>query len=403
MEQDSDGAWRRGAEACGQLAPWVSVDDSKHKALRIEPDSGWTSLAKVSQSFRIRGVVLPDGEHRDIYIVGGRITYERQAGAETAVEGWILPGLVDAHNHLGMVDAGPLDPVGIEAQAVADRDTGVLLTRDCGSPADTRWVQDREDLPRLIRCGQHIARTKRYLRIGDEVEPDGLNAAVERQAQAGDGWVKLVGDWIDRGVGDLTPSFPDAAVSEAIATAHARGAKVTAHCFGSDSVGPLLDAGIDCIEHGTGLSEEHLDFMAERGVALVPTVLQTLKFPEFAAQGRDKFPGYSATMDRLFARRREVLLQAHEAGVPLFVGSDGGGTARHGYLFEEIAAMAEMGLPVAEVLASATWRGREWLGFDTGLGEGDEADFVVYDRNPLEDLSALATPAAVILRGRIVA
>jgi len=354
-------------------------------------------------TFRVRGPVLPDGDSRDVYVVGGRTTYEAQAGADTAAEGWILPGLVDAHNHLGMVDAGALDPAGIEEQAVADRDAGVLLTRDCGSPADTRWVQERADLPRLVRCGQHIARTKRYLRLGVEVEPADLNAEVRRQALAGDGWVKLVGDWIDRDAGDLAPSFPAGAMAEAVATAHAQGAKVTAHCFGSDSVGTLLDAGIDCIEHGTGLSEQHLDQMAARGVALVPTVLQTSKFPEFAAAGRDKFPTYAATMDRLFARRREVLLQAHEAGVPLFVGSDGGGTARHGYLHEEIAAMVEMGLPVADVLASATWRARSWLGFGSGLDEGDEADFVVYPRDPLEDLSVLATPSLVVLRGLIVA
>lgn len=350
---------------------------------------------------RIRGVVLPTAESRDIYVVDGRVTYEPRAGAETVAEGWVLPGLVDAHNHLGMVDAGPLDPDGIEAQAIADRDTGVLLTRDCGSPADTRWVQDRPDLPRLVRCGQHIARTKRYLRIGVEVEPEALSDEVARQAQRGDGWVKLVGDWIDREIGDLSPSFPADAMAEAIASAHANGAKVTAHCFGSDSVGPLLDAGIDCIEHGTGLSASHLDDMASRSVALVPTVLQTSKFPEFAAAGRDKFPSYSASMDRLYARRREVLMQAHEAGVPLFVGSDGGGTARHGYLHEEIAAMIEMGLPVADVIAAATWLGREWLGFESGLGEGHEADFVVYPGNPLEDLSMLAAPSLVVLRGRI--
>lgn len=364
----------------------------------------WANLASVTETpMRIRGIILPTGESRDLYVANGRITYEPQPGAESVGEGWVLPGLVDAHNHLGMVDEGALDPAGTEEQAIADRDTGVLLTRDCGSPADTRWVQDRHDLPRLVRCGKHIARTKRYLRIGIEVEPEGIDAEVAAQAKAGDGWVKLVGDWIDRDLGDLAPSFPADAVTSAIETAHAHGAKVTAHCFGSDSVGPLLAAGIDCIEHGTGLGTDHLDLMAARGVALVPTVLQTAKFPEFSASGRDKFPAYSATMDHLYARRRDVLLQAHEAGVPLFVGSDGGGTARHGYLHEEIAAMVTMGLPVADVIASATWRGREWLGFDSGLGEGEEADFVVYPNNPMQDLSALASPSLVVLRGRVVA
>ncbi|GAB2984639.1 amidohydrolase family protein [Nocardioides montaniterrae] len=352
-------------------------------------------------ALRFHGPVLPEGETRELYVVDGLVTYERSPGAEHVVDGWIVPGLVDAHNHLGLIDGGPTDEAGIEEQAIADRDTGVLLTRDCGSPADTRWVQDREDLPRLVRAGQHIARTARYLRIGVEVEPDGLAEAVAVQAGRGDGWVKLVGDWIDREVGDLRPSFPAEAVAAAIATAHEHGAKVTAHCFGPDSVGPLLDAGIDCIEHGTGLARHHLEQMAAGGVALVPTVLQTGKFPEFVAAGRAKFPAYADRMEGLHQTRQQVLMDAYDAGVQLYVGSDGGGSARHGYLHEEIRAMAEMGIPAADVIAAASWRGREWLGFNAGLGEGDPADFVVYDRDPRADLTALLEPKAVVLRGRV--
>lgn len=354
-------------------------------------------------ALRFTGPVLPDGETRELWVVDGTVTYERQAGAETAAQGWIVPGLVDAHNHLGLEDGGAVDDARIEEQALADRANGVLLTRDCGSPADTRWVQERDDLPRLIRCGRHIARTKRYIRhYADEVEPGGLAEAVATQAEAGDGWVKLVGDWISRDEGDLAPSFPSDAVAKAIATAHEHGAKVTAHCFGNDSLSPLLEAGIDCIEHGTGLAEEHLDLMAARGVALVPTVLQTDKFPGFAEAGRDKFPDYAATMETLHARRRDVLMAAHEAGVPLYVGSDGGGSARHGVLHEEILAMAAMGLPAYDVLGAASWRGRAWLGWNGGLAEGDPADFVVYPRNPVEDLGVLATPDRVVLRGVVV-
>ncbi|TWG98377.1 imidazolonepropionase-like amidohydrolase [Nocardioides sp. J9] len=355
-------------------------------------------------ALRFSGPVLPDGEVRELFVVDGVVTYERPAGAETAAEGWIVPGLVDAHNHLGLEDGGAVPDDEVERQAIADRDSGVLLTRDCGSPADTRWVQEREDLPRLIRCGRHVARTRRYIRnYGQEVEPDGLVDAVDAQARAGDGWVKLVGDWISREEGDLAPSFPADAVTAAIEVAHAQGAKVTAHCFGEDSLGPLLDAGIDCIEHGTGLTEAHLERMVAQGVALVPTVLQTSKFPEFSAQGRVKFPAYSATMDTLFQRRRDVLMAAHDAGVALYVGSDGGGSTRHGVLHEEIRAMADMGLSNEYVLGAASWRGRAWLGWNPGLDEGDAADFVVYPRNPLEDLSVLTEPARVVLRGRVVA
>src|SRR5687767_6404315 len=160
-------------------------------------------------ALRFRGPVLPDGESRDLYVVDGRVTYEPVAGAETAAEGWIVPGLVDAHCHLGLDEDGAVSEEETEQQAVDDRNAGALLIRDCGSAADTAWIHEREDLPRLIRAGRHIARTKRYIRnYAHEIEPDQLTEYVAREASRGDGWVKLVGDWISREEGDLAPSFP---------------------------------------------------------------------------------------------------------------------------------------------------------------------------------------------------
>ena len=353
-------------------------------------------------ALKFSGPVLPDGGARDLYVVQGRVTYEPVAGAESVASGWIVPGLVDAHNHLGLDDGGAVGDDEIEQQAIADRDTGVLLTRDCGSPADTRWVQEREDLPRLVRCGWHLARTKRYIRnYALEVEPDELASYAAQEARRADGWIKLVGDWISREEGDLAPSFPAATFREAIDAAHAEGAKVTAHCFGHEVLQGLLDAGIDCIEHGTGLAVEQVEQMAAAGVALVPTVMQTEKISELATASRHKYPAYAATMDELYAQRREVLMSAWEAGVQLYVGSDGGGVSRHGELAGEVLAMHEMGIPAADVLAAVSWRAREWLGFD-GLGEGAEADFVVYPRDPAADLSVLHEPTCVVLRGRVV-
>src|SRR5699024_10484073 len=111
---------------------------------------------------------------------------------------------------------------------------GVLLVRDCGVPVDTRDLDTVRGLPRIIRAGQHLARPKRYLReLGLALDdPESLPEAVEEQARAGDGWVKLVGDWIDRSVGDLAPLWDPAVLADAIARAHALGARVTAHVFG---------------------------------------------------------------------------------------------------------------------------------------------------------------------------
>lgn len=354
-------------------------------------------------ALRFHGPVLPHGEARDIYVVDGRISFEPQPGAETAAHGWIVPGLVDAHCHLGLGDDGAISREETEQTALEDRDAGALLIRDCGSPVDTRWIQERADLPRLIRMGRHIARTKRYMRgYADEVEPTGLAEAVAREAERGDGWVKLVGDWISREEGDLRPSFSVDDFAEAIKVAHNHGAKVTAHCFGRDVLPGLIEHGIDCIEHGTGLTPDLVGLVADRGISVVPTVMQTDRFPTFAAQGGAKFPAYATTMTDLYARRRETIMTAFEAGVALYAGSDGGGERRHGNLAGEILAMTAMGLPAEYALGAASWRAREWLGFP-GIEEGASADFVVYDADPLADLAVLLRPAAVVLRGRVVA
>jgi imidazolonepropionase-like amidohydrolase len=353
---------------------------------------------------RFHGPVLPSGEVRDLYVVDGHVTAEPQAGAETVATGWIVPGLVDAHCHLGLGVDGAVSPEETEQQAIADRDGGALLVRDCGSAADTRWIHERDDLPRLIRAGRHVARTRRYMRnYADEVEPADLAATVAEQARRGDGWVKLVGDWIDREAGDLRPSFPPEDFAEAVKVAHEAGAKVTAHCFGHDVLPGLIEAGIDCIEHGTGLTPDLVEAMAERGTALVPTVRQLEIFPDLAASAQPKFPRYASTMSDLFARRRETILSAYDAGVPLYAGSDGAGNQRHGVLHEEVVAMHRLGLPAEVALGAASWRAREWLGFTPDLAEGSEADFVVYDTDPLADLAVLARPSVVVLRGRVVA
>jgi imidazolonepropionase-like amidohydrolase len=354
-------------------------------------------------SLRFRGPVLPDGEPRDLYVVDRAVTLEPVAGAETAVEGWIVPGLVDAHCHLGLDTHGAVDEATTEQQAIDDRDTGALLLRDCGSPADTRWVQDRDDLPRLIRCGRHIARTRRYIRdYAHEIEPVEITAYVAREAQAGDGWVKLVGDWISREEGDLAPSFPAEAFAEAIATAHEHGARVTAHCFGETVLPELIEAGIDCIEHGTGLTVDLVEIMAERGTALVPTAVQLNNFPSYAEQGGAKFPAYAEHMLALYARRRETIMAAYDAGVPIFAGTDAGGVLPHGGIADEVAELASYGMPTEYALGAASWRAREWLGWNPTLDEGAPADFVVYPRDPRADLTVLREPTAVVLRGQVM-
>ncbi len=355
-------------------------------------------------ALKVSGVVLPEGEHRDLYVAQGRVTYQPVADAEVVDGGWIVPGLVDAHCHVGLDEHGPVADQVSEQQAVADRDAGALLLRDAGSAADTRWIDDREDLPRIIRAGRHLARPRRYIRnYAHEIEPEQLAEYVAREADRGDGWVKLVGDWIDRDVQDLAPCWPLPALTEAIAVAHQHGARVTAHVFGEEALPDLLAAGIDCIEHGSGLTPDLVDAMMARRVALVPTVKQLDNFLQYADAGEARFPPYAKRMRSLHARRKETIRAAYEAGVAIYAGTDAGGVLPHGLIGDEVAELADYGLTARDALGAGSWRAREWLGRPSGLGENDPADFVVYDADPLADLDVLRHPRCVVLRGRAVA
>ncbi|MGI8676001.1 MAG: amidohydrolase family protein [Nocardioidaceae bacterium] len=357
----------------------------------------------MTEALRVRGVVLPEREHRDLYLVDGRITYEPTAGATDIGAGWIVPGLVDAHCHVGLDASGAVDEATQEVQAMADRDVGALLLRDCGSAADTRWIDGRSDLPQIVRAGRHIARTRRYIRnYAHEIEPAELSAYVSQEAGRGDGWVKLVGDWIDRDVGDLAPCWPHEALDEAIATAHRHGARVTAHVFGGAALPDLIGAGIDCIEHGTGLSSDLIDVMAAQRIALVPTAKQLGNFPAYADAGEARFPRYAAHMRALYERRRETIGAAHEAGVAIYAGTDAGGVMPHGLIAAEVQELATYGLSAERALGAASWDAREWLGHTAALDENAEASFVVYEADPLADLAVLSAPLRIVLRGRVV-
>jgi imidazolonepropionase-like amidohydrolase len=359
----------------------------------------------MAQVLHLSGPVLvgPEDVRARAWVLDGRITYEQPAGDHdiSTVPGWVLPGLVDAHSHVGLDRHGATDDATAEAQALADRDAGALLLRDAGSPADTRWVQQRDDLPRLVRAGRHIARTRRYIRnYAWEVEPEQLVDQVRLEAASGDGWVKLVGDWIDRETGDLSPCWPADVLAQAVAAAHDAGARVTAHCFGEQSLRDLAAAGTDCVEHACGLDDGTLASFAEQRIVIVPTLVNIDTFPRIAEPAREKFPDYHRHMLDLHARRFATIAAARDAGIPVYTGTDAGGSLPHGLVATEVAHLAHAGFTTAEALDAACWGARSWLGWP-GLEEGDEADLVVYPEDPREDLAVLASPALVVLRGRV--
>lgn len=346
----------------------------------------------------------------EVWISGGTFTFtkpELALGQKVQnITGTVLPGLVDVHCHIGLDAHGPTSLDTARRQATTDRETGVLLVRDCGSPLDTSELtgldQVARGLPRLIRCGQHIARTKRYLRnYALELESSReLPQALGSQAERGDGWTKIVADWIDREVGDLTPLWDREDLIAGIAASHDRGAKVTAHTFATESIDDLFDAGIDCIEHGTGMTPAHMERAAATGIPVTASLLQVEHFADIAAQARPKFPAYANRMSAMFDRRYEQVLALYNAGVQILVGTDAGGTIAHGQIAHECQELVRAGIPAPDVVGFATYKARDFLGHP-GIVQGAPGDAVVYTGDPRVDITEFTRPLAVILGGRI--
>jgi imidazolonepropionase-like amidohydrolase len=354
----------------------------------------------------VRGRGLPDGEPVQWWVVGedgaGVLSAEPVAAAETIFDGgWIVPGLVDAHCHVGLGPGGAVSPDETITQAETERGAGALLLRDAGSPVDTRGLDERDDLPRIIRAGRHLARPKRYLpHVPIDIEDESqLPEYVAEQARWGDGWVKLVGDWIDRGIGDLAPLWSDGVLTAAIDAAHANGARVTAHVFGEDALPGLIKAGIDCIEHGTGLTDDTIALMLEHCTALVPTLINIENFPGIA-DAAAKYPTYAQHMRDLYGSCRARVGAAREAGVPIYAGTDAGGMIAHGRIADEVEALKGIGMDPTEALGAASWAARSWLG-RPGLEHGASADLLCFADDPRLGPQVLGAPDLVILRGRV--
>jgi imidazolonepropionase-like amidohydrolase len=210
-----------------------------------------------------------------------------------------------------------------------------------------------------------------------------------------------VGDWIDRDAGDLAASFPARTLKDAVDAAHDEGARVTAHCFAEDTLDDMLDAGIDCIEHGTGLLPRHVPRFVEQGVPIVPTLINIATFPDIAAQAEAKFPRYAAHMRSLWELRAERVREAFESGVTIYAGTDAGSVIKHGRIVDELQALHAAGLPAAAALDAGAWAARDWLGA-AGITDGASADVLVCAEDPRRNLATLKDLKNIVLRGEVV-
>jgi imidazolonepropionase-like amidohydrolase len=342
---------------------------------------------------RVRGPALPGGEPVDLYADGDRWTAEPVAGAELVAEGWLLPGLVDAHTHPGAAAPGdPLDEGLLRKDLRRHVAAGVTMIRSPGLAGDPPgWFGRDEDVPRALHAGPWIAQHGQFFDgWGRRADPAELPAVAAAQAER-TGWAKLIGDWRHAG-----EPIPAEVLSAVVAAVHAAGGRVAVHAQQPAGSAIAVAARVDSLEHGMGLDPALLDRMAAQGTALTPTLTvitgslaMVRARPDSPA--RDWYLGGASVHAKLCAA-------AAEAGVTVLAGTD---SRPHGKIADEIRALAAAGVPPHDALAAGSWAARAYLGLP-GLTEGAPADAVIYDSDPRADLAQLDHPRAVILRGRLM-
>ena len=285
--------------------------------------------------------------------------------------------------------------------------SGITTLRCPGETGDLAYTIRRgleEGLihgPRLVVAGTTITATGGHgWFIGIEADgPDAVRAAVRKQVKEGADFIKTiitggattVGSNLSGGC--MTEEEIDAAIDEA----HRQGKWITAHAYGGAIASHAIRSGIDCIEHGTFLTDDDLDEMARRGTYLVSTagVMR-------AASDPTKVRPFMARQFAMVADAYvETLGRVRERGIKVVVGND----THHAHLDDELEILCMAGYTPAEALIAATARGAELCQLEDEIGTiepGKWADFIAVRGNPVEDIAAIRNVELVMQKGNVV-
>ena len=182
------------------------------------------------------------------------------------------------------------------------------------------------------------------------------------------------------------------------------GISVSAHAHGDAGGRAAVAAGVRSIEHGTYLSETTLRMMADRGTYLVPTIAIVR---DLTIAGGDYDNAVLNIRGRhMLPRVQEMAGMAHDLGVKIVAATDTGyGPNSTTTLAHELIELVDIGMTPLEALRAATTTAAELFGIDGRVGrleEGYEADLIVLERNPLEDIGVVQDVLMVVSDGTVI-
>ncbi|MCA3593610.1 MAG: amidohydrolase family protein [Methylobacterium sp.] len=342
----------------------------------------------------------------------------RTDGIETG--GTILPGLIQSHGHLAwdgihdlaaqsMNDEPEISAYKCAGNMLINLRAGVTTFRDLGMKrtnlfAKRAVAQGIFPGPRLLVCGEAIVQTggHTYWCCLEASGPDEMRKAVRNQVRGGADLIKIMAchDKLE---------FTDEEMHAVIDEAHRNGLPVTAHATFNEAIERVVEAGIDCVEHGGRMTQQTIDLLVKKNIPIVttfaplvqqsqPEIAKAYGIPDWKLAERQKMVADKG--------RYEGLVAAAKAGVAIAFGTDCGSPAvQHDVIAPELGFMIKLGVKrdAYDAIRSATIVPAGIYKLDSKIGTleaGKLADVITVAGNPLEDINDIAKVTMTFCEGR---
>ena len=330
-----------------------------------------------------------------------------------------IPGLIDAHIHL-CLNPEIRDPFAqskpddadlkqqMRGRALTMLRAGITSARDLGG-GEYLELDIRDEIasgdtlgPRLLCSGQPITSVSGHCHFWGGEAKDQTQAlqVLQRQHQKGVDLIKIMvtGGNITPGSKPVDSQFDDQTVAEIVKAAKQHDYLVAAHCHGAHGISQATSAGVTTLEHcswvnaegwGRGYKKDVVNQMVANGVSVSPTInsgWKRFKDKSFVDMVQNNYRQMKAAGVRLIA--------STDAGIPNIFHHDLPRALPEFSRFAELSAVQTLRAATSDCAAA--------IGLEHITGKivpGLSADMVLYERNPLDDLSVLEHPVMVVARG----